>query len=267
LNWRTAGVLLVHPERLEPVYYGRLLHKNAFRWCSVQIHNGLAVEGGVSEAFANGWVERVRAQGIQVGGWGVNLDQPEREAAVADSWIRRYRLAHYIADAEGPHKADWPGGDPGRSARFVAKFRELQPHLPAALTTFGAAEGDNSLGSCSDDRGPFMYRPWLRAGFRLLPQAYLPTGESQAPSICYRQAAASGWPRSYVHVMVGNYDGRGRMTTSANCVRSRGSRTARRAASASSRPRRCGKRTTKRTGARSGAASCRTGGWQTPKRP
>jgi hypothetical protein len=85
----------------------------------------------------------------------------------------------------------------------------LQPHLPAALTTFGAAEGDNSLGSCSDDRGPFMYRPWLRAGFRLLPQAYLPTGESQAPSICYRQAAASGWPRSYVHVMVGNYDGRG----------------------------------------------------------
>ena len=51
-----------------------------------------------------------------------------------------------------------------RSKTFVDVFRSLQPTLPAALTTYGAAAAPYVL--------PIDYASWRNAGFDLLPQAY-----------------------------------------------------------------------------------------------
>lgn len=209
MNWRWLGVWLEAPSRVEPTYYGKLLRDSWFRYAIVKIHDGVNIAADEQASLDNGWARAVRKQGVQVGGWGVQQDRPVNEAVVAAERIEKYGLQFYVSDAEGPHKDDWPGGDSRRSLAFVRPFRERLPKLPCAFSTFGAAEGENLLGSCVDDRGPMRFKPWKDAGFRFKPQAYYPVGDSQNPLRSYRQAVAASWPRSWIHLVVGNYDGYG----------------------------------------------------------
>jgi hypothetical protein len=78
--------------------------------------------------------------------------------------VRQIHADFYIADAEwdylrAPHSPAYY-----RSQMFVNTFRQYEPDLPAAMTTFGAAKAPWVL--------PLDYAAWRNAGFDLLPQAY-----------------------------------------------------------------------------------------------
>lgn len=207
MDWKKAGIWTERPDDFEAVYYGKLLHANSFRWVAVKLHDGLNVVPEVASALHNGWHHRMAAQGITVGGWGVNLTEPEEEATLVHRLVSEHKLGFYIADAEAAHKAD-SGGDPHRSIRFVNTFRQLLPTTPAAMSTYGAASGDNVLGRVSSDVGPMFFRPWYRAGFRLLPQAYPNQyGEVYSLERCMAHSLSAGYPLSWIHLVVGNYGG------------------------------------------------------------
>ena len=61
------------------------------------------------------------------------------EAVLADLAVRRYGLDFFIADAESPYEQTKKLHGWARSKTFVNTFRSLEPTLPAALTTYGAA--------------------------------------------------------------------------------------------------------------------------------
>jgi hypothetical protein len=208
--WDGMGVWMHQPQQFDPDYFGRLLKQNGWTWVALKIHHRLNENtGDARTALDNGWAVTCAKHGIVVGGWGVNEDAPEREANLADKLCYRYKLKFYIADAEGPHKGDWPGGNQRRSDVFVKHFRKLRPRLPLGFSTFGAGSGDNLLGHCLDDnRGPMHFSPWYRAGAHFLPQAYPNEfGEVYEPVRCMRQAVDAKWPIVNVEPVIGIYSG------------------------------------------------------------
>jgi hypothetical protein len=207
MSWRGAGVLTERPADYEAVYLGKLLYAGGFRWLSLKIHDGVNTDPGVLHQLETGWAKRVQAQGVAVGGWGVNGVEPEAEARLVANLVRTHGLAHYMADAEAAHKAD-TNGDPGRSKRFVDTLRPLAGKLPLALTSYGAAAGDNLLGHTRDGGYVMDYRPWYQAGYHFLPQAYPNEfGDVYELEACLRHARRAGWPLSRIHLMIGNYGG------------------------------------------------------------
>ena len=91
------------------------------------------------------------------------------------------------------HTAGWY-----RSQIFATTFRQYEPTLPAALTTFGAAQAPWVL--------PIDFAAWRDNGFDLLPQAYY----NQFPKV-YRpdqtvaHALRAKWPLERVHPVIGVY--------------------------------------------------------------
>ena len=188
--WEGAGVRRQDAGRFTSARAG-LLAANRFRWVAIQLANGLARNRHNVAALERGWAEGFRARGIRVCGWGANGRRPVREAALVARFVTRYRLDCYIADAETPYMGGDYGGDPRRSAAFVAAFRKRLPTLPAALTTMGGATGPWVY--------PFDYTSWRLRGFALLPQAYLSISTAYCPSCTVDHAARAGYPRSRVH--------------------------------------------------------------------
>jgi hypothetical protein len=85
-------------------------------------------------------------------------------AALADLAVKQYHLDFYIADAEAPYTQTKKIKGWKRSRQFVNTFRWLEPTLPAALTTYGAAATPWVL--------PIDFAAWRNGSFDLLPQAY-----------------------------------------------------------------------------------------------
>jgi len=139
------------------------------------------------------WIQVMRDHGLQVGVWGMEWQDPIVSAVVADLAIRSFGFDFYIADAEGPYeqKGAW------RSSQFVQEFRSLQPTIPAALVTLGAAKAPNVL--------PIDYASWRNAGFSLLPEAYYNQHKDYRPDLTVAHAIRAGWPVSLVHPVIGVY--------------------------------------------------------------
>jgi hypothetical protein len=162
-----------------------------FSWVALHVHNGLR-EIGIDPL----WVSTLRDHGLYVGAWGTEEGHPLIDAVLADLAIRANGFDFYIADAEGPYQRTWGGG--WRSKVFANVFRDLQPTIPAALTTYGAAREPWVL--------PIDYASWRNAGFDLLPQAYY----NQFPRV-YRpdktvaHSLKVGWPLERVHPVIGVY--------------------------------------------------------------
>jgi hypothetical protein len=162
-----------------------------FTWVAMHVHNGLN-EIGIDHL----WIDVLRAHGLYVGAWGTEEGHPLIDAVLADLEIRAGGFDFYVADAEGPYQRTWGGG--WRSKTFVNVFRDLQPTIPAALTTYGAAHEPWVL--------PFDYASWRNAAFDLLPQAYY----NQFPRV-YRpdqtvaHSLRAGWPLERVHPVIGVY--------------------------------------------------------------
>ena len=104
----------------------------------------------------------MRAHGLKVGLWGWEDSSPWLAAQLAAFEVRVIGADFYIADAEwdyerARHTAGWY-----RSKIFATTFRQYEPTLPAAMTTFGAAKSPWVL--------PIDFASWRDNGFDLLPQ-------------------------------------------------------------------------------------------------
>jgi hypothetical protein len=144
------------------------------------------------------WITILRAHGIAIGGWGYEDGKPLIEAVLADLAVRRYGLDFFIADAESPYEQTKKLHGWARSRTFVREFRTLEPMLPAALTTYGAATAPFVL--------PIDYGVWRDAGFDLLPQAYYNQfPKDYRPDLTVAHALRAGWPLDRVHPVLGVY--------------------------------------------------------------
>jgi hypothetical protein len=189
-----AGVFLDNPGNLPgPWDLAASLEANHFTWIAFHVNNGL-----VQSDIPLDWLDVLRAHGIAVGGWGYEDSKSTIEAVLADLAVRRYGLEFFIADAEAPYEQTKKLHGWKRSAEFVDTFRSLEPTLPAALTTYGAATAPFVL--------PIDYAAWRNAGFDLLPQAYYNQfPKAYRPDMTVAHSLRAGWPLDRVHPVLGVY--------------------------------------------------------------
>jgi hypothetical protein len=162
-----------------------------FTWVAIHVHNGLNQIG-----VDPNWVAVLREHGLEVGAWGTEEQHPLIDAVFADLAIRLNGFDFYIADAEAPYERTRGGG--WRSSTFVKEFRRLEPTLPAALTTYGAAPAPWVI--------PIDYASWRDAGFDLLPQAYYNQfPRILRPDMTVEHSLRAGWPLDRVHPVIGVY--------------------------------------------------------------
>ena len=143
------------------------------------------------------WLQVMRADGIEVGAWGAEGTNPIASAAVADLAIRTYGFDFYVADAEEPYMGKHRSAGWDRSATFVQAFRALQPDMPAALVTLGAAKAPWVL--------PINFGAWRNGSFDLLPEAYYNQYPGDRPDLTVAHAQRAGWSLSAVHPVIGVY--------------------------------------------------------------
>jgi hypothetical protein len=143
------------------------------------------------------WIPEMKAHGISVGLWGVESLNPIAGAAVANLAIGLYDPDFYIADAEGPYEGKHRSTGWERSSNFVNAFRALQPTIPSALVTLGAAKAPYVL--------PIDFGAWRHGGFDLLPEAYYNQYKGYRPDLTIAHAQRAGWALSAVHPVIGVY--------------------------------------------------------------
>ena len=165
-----------------------------FSWIAFHAHNGVWTQWGVNQQ----WVDVMRAHGLKIGLWGWEDSNAWLAANLAAFQVRISGADFYIADAEwdylrAPHTAGWY-----RSRIFATTFRALEPTLPAAVTTFGAARAPWVL--------PIDFASWQSNGFDLLPQAYYNQfPKVDRPDLTVAHAERAKWPLSRVHPVIGVY--------------------------------------------------------------
>jgi hypothetical protein len=189
-----AGVFVDNPGNL-PGPWGLVaeLEADHYTWIAFHVSNGL-----VQRDIPLDWLDVFREHGIAVGGWGYEDSKAQIEAVLADLAIRRYGLQFYIADAESAYEQTKKLHGWVHSKQFVDAFRSLEPTLPAALTTYGAAIAPWVL--------PIDYASWRNAGFDLLPQAYYNQfPRSARPDMTIAHSLRAGWPLDRVHPVLGVY--------------------------------------------------------------
>jgi hypothetical protein len=189
-----AGVFLDNPLNLPgPWGLAEELEANHFSWIAFHVTNGFD-----QIDIDPMWISVFRAHGIKVGGWGYEDSAALIDAVLAHLAIQRYGLDFYIADAEAPYEQAKKTHGWANSATFTRVFRSLEPTLPAALTTYGAAEPGFVL--------PIDFASWRDAGFDLLPQAYYNQFPRQyRPDLVVDHAQRTGWPLDRVHPVIGVY--------------------------------------------------------------
>jgi|SRR5690348_12549324 hypothetical protein len=169
------------------------LQADHFTWVALHVTNGLH-----QLDVDRQWVDVLHAHGLEVGGWGYLDEHPVIDAALADLAVRQNNLDFFIADAEAPYTQTKKVHGWSRSQAFVNTFRWLQPDLPAAMTTYGAAIAPWVL--------PIDFAAWRNAGFDLLPQAYYNQfPRIYRPDMTVAHAERAGWSLSQVHPVIGVY--------------------------------------------------------------
>ncbi len=186
-----AGVFVDNPDDFPgPFELADELQADHFSWVALHVDDVQTIDWTQQL-----WISVMRAHGISVGVWGAEGNDPTVSAAIADYAIRTVGADFYIADAEGGYenakgiKGYW------RSGMFVKAFRALQPTIPAALVTLGAAIPPYVL--------PIDYASWRNAGFALLPEAYYNQSKWYRPDLTVQHAQRAGWPVSLVHPVIG----------------------------------------------------------------
>jgi hypothetical protein len=189
-----AGAFVDNPLNLPgPWGLADELEANHFTWVAFHVTNGY-----VQQDLDPMWISVFRSHGIKVGGWGYEDSAALIDAVLADIAIRRYGFDFWIADAESAYEQTKKIHGWKNSATFVRVFRSLQPTIPAALTTYGAATAPYVL--------PIDYASWRNAGFDLLPQAYYNQFPNvYRPDLTVDHSQRAGWPLDLVHPVIGVY--------------------------------------------------------------
>ena len=158
------------------------------------MHNGVWTQYGTNPQ----WIAVMREHGLKVGLWGWEDSNAWLAAQLAAFQVRLSGADFYIADAEydyefKPHSGNWY-----RSRVFAQTFRQWEPNLPAAVTTFGAAIPPWVL--------PIDFAAWRDNGFDLLPQAYYNQfPKVDRPDMTVAHALRAKWPIARVHPVIGVY--------------------------------------------------------------
>jgi hypothetical protein len=184
-----VGVFVDNPMDFpDPQTLGTWLQQAHFTWVALHVDDEPTIEAATQD-----WVDTLRAHGLAVGVWGAEESNVESDIAIANLAIQRFGFDFYIADAENPFekKGAW------RSAQFVKGFRALQPTIPAALVTLGAAKAPWVL--------PIDFAAWRNGGFDLLPEAYYNQYPGYRPDLTVAHAQRAGWPLDAVHPVIGVY--------------------------------------------------------------
>ena len=171
-----------------PWTLGDELRRAGFSWVALQVNDGLTMR-----ELDPLWIDVLRADGLTVGGWGAEEQHPLVDAVIAHLQVQRYGLDFYIANAERPYESNQNGG--WRSRNFVGVFRYLEPTLPAALVTLGAAPAPFVI--------PIDWAAWRNAGFELLPEAYYNKTRVYRPDLTVAHALRAGWAPEDVHPVIG----------------------------------------------------------------
>jgi hypothetical protein len=170
------------------------LQKDRFTWVAFHVHNGTHVSYPLNQQ----WIDVMRANGLEVGLWGWEDSNPWLAAQLAAFQVRLAGADFYIADAEYDyertrHTANWLN-----SRIFATTFRQWEPNLPAAMTTFGSAKPPWVL--------PIDFAAWRDNGFDLLPQAYYNQfPKDDRPDMTVAHAKRAKWPVDRVHPVIGVY--------------------------------------------------------------
>ncbi len=165
-----------------------------FTWVAFHVHNGVWTQYATNAQ----WISVMRAHGLKVGLWGWEDSNAWLAAQLAAFQVRLAGADFYIADAEydyelAPHSGNWY-----RSRIFAQTFRQWEPDLPAAVTTFGAATPPWVL--------PIDFAAWRDNGFDLLPQAYYNQfPKVDRPDMTVAHALRAKWPLGRVHPVIGVY--------------------------------------------------------------
>jgi hypothetical protein len=183
-----AGVFIDNPYDFPgPWTLGEELRLAGFSWVALKVNEGTRID------LDPMWVDVFRANGLAVGGWGVEGKYPLVDAVLAHLQVQQYGLDFYIANAERSYESNERGG--WRSANFVTVFRDLEPTLPAALVTLGGAPAPYVL--------PIDYASWRNGAFQLLPEAYYNKTKVYRPDLTVAHALRAGWTADQVHPVIG----------------------------------------------------------------
>jgi hypothetical protein len=202
--WQRRGVLIWNLENSIPESVAQLAKwgpEYGWKVAAIKVHDGQFRYQGESKRNLDPSRWKVlRDAGWTVGAWGWNTEEPEAECDLIYELWTQLRFSFYIADAEAPYEYSIGPGkfspeQYGRSKRFVHRFREHFPSLPAAITSYG-------LASLHD----IDWHAWRAGGFRFLPQAYFNESAQLDPATCYR-VGGRYFPQSWVHPMIGVYAG------------------------------------------------------------
>jgi hypothetical protein len=177
-----------------PVGLADALQAAHFTWVAFHVHNGIGKQFGTNAE----WMSIMREHGLSVGLWGWEDAHPWLDANLAAFQVRISGADFYIADAEWDYLFAKHTGAWYRSRIFASTFRQLEPNLPAAMTTFGAATPPWVL--------PIDFAAWRDNGFDLLPQAYFNQfPKVDRPDMTVAHALRAKWPISRVHPVIGVY--------------------------------------------------------------
>lgn len=188
-----VGVFVDNPQDFpDPETVAGWLQSAHFTWIALHID-----DVGTLDWTDPTWLPTMRAHGISVGLWGVAGLNPIAGAAVANLAIDLYSPDFYIADAEEPYMGKPRSTDWERSEVFIRAFRALQPTIPSALVTLGAAKAPYVL--------PIDFAAWRHGGFDLLPEAYYNQYKGDRPDLTVAHAQRAGWALSAVHPVIGVY--------------------------------------------------------------
>ncbi|MGH3000203.1 MAG: hypothetical protein ACRDNM_12980, partial [Gaiellaceae bacterium] len=188
-----VGMFVDNPQDFpDPETVARWLTSAHFTWIAFHVD-----DVGTLDWTNQHWLDVMRANGIEVGAWGAEGLNPIASAAIADLAIRTYGFDFYIADAETPYMGKRDSAAWNRSANFILAFRALQPTIPAALVTLGAAKPPYVL--------PMNFPAWRNGGFELLPEAYYNQYPGFRPDLTVAHAERAGYSLSDVHPVIGVY--------------------------------------------------------------
>lgn len=180
--------------------YIRYMKENGFGWFAIQAFNGDTL---MDQTIMAKWRNALWNNNMGFVIWGVHHNDPEGDAQRASAQINLWGADAYIANAEDEYKTD-NGGTRAHSAAFVNEFRDQQPSIKCALSSYGAAAGENIFGSTTDvNASVFDYKSWYDAGFHFMPQAYINQDSAYAPNLVLRHAKRAAWPFRYVHPTIG----------------------------------------------------------------
>jgi len=184
-----VGVFMDNPQDFpDPETLGTWLQDAHFTWVAMHID-----DLPTFEAVDRHWIDTLRAHGLEVGVWGAEGNNVASDVAVANYAIQTWGFDFYIADAENPFEKKGAY----RSGEFVRAFRQLQPTIPAALITLGAAKAPWVL--------PIDFAAWRSGGFDLLPEAYYNQYPGYRPDLTVAHAQRAGWSLDTVHPVIGVY--------------------------------------------------------------